>query len=151
MKITLKDYLTANGKYPNRENHEELTDQYIVNATSLVASVNKLLQLLGVESAKVSSGFRPLAANMRAGGAKKSNHMKCLAIDLEDADGNIARKCLANMALLKSCGLYLEDPRWTMKENKAGGYSGWTHLQSVATAKNPFIPTSGAPPTPHFL
>lgn len=122
--ITLKDYLTASGKYPEREKHPEVTAEVLKNAESLLKKVNALLKELKVESVKVSSGFRPQSVNANVhGAAKKSNHMTGNAIDLADSNGKLDILFLQNRPLLEKYGLYLEHPDATLQ---------WSHLQQVA-------------------
>ncbi len=121
--ITLKDYLTASGSYPDREKHKELTEDYLKNAEELLTAVNSFLdEIKWTGSRKVSSGFRPSAANSAAGGAKKSLHMTCQAVDL--ADDNLAKECEKHPKSLKKYGLFLEDPAST---------KGWCHLDISKT------------------
>jgi len=117
--ITLKDYLTASGKYPERENHAELTAEKIENAYRLLTVVNAFLADLGVNNVTVSSGFRPSAANSAAGGAKKSLHMQCLAVDLVDQSGNLDKLIESRNEVKKIYGIWQEDPVSTR---------GWVHL-----------------------
>lgn len=121
--ITLKDYLTASGKYPERENHVELTAEKIENAYKLLTAVNAFLADLGVNNVTVSSGFRPSAANSAAGGAKLSYHCKALAIDLlDDKKQTLAKKITSEM--LRKHGLFMEDEKYTVGKN-----TNWVHLQ----------------------
>lgn len=117
--ISLKDYLTASGKYPERENHVELTAEKIENAYRLLTAVNVFLADLGVNNVTVSSGFRPSAANSAAGGAKKSLHMQCLAVDLVDQSGNLDKLIESRNEVKKIYGIWQEDPVSTR---------GWVHL-----------------------
>lgn len=117
--ISLKDYLTASGKYPERENHVELTAEKIENAYRLLTAVNSFLAELCINNVTVSSGFRPSAANSAAGGAKKSLHMQCLAIDLVDQSGNLDKLIESRNEVKKKYGIWQEDPVST---------AGWIHL-----------------------
>lgn len=122
--ITLKDYLTASGRYPEREKHLEVTAEVIKNAEDLLRKVNAFLAELKIDKVKVSSGFRPSQVNAATpGAAKKSNHMRGLAIDLADPTGKLDILFLSNQPLLEKHGLYLEHPDSTLQ---------WAHLQSVA-------------------
>lgn len=122
--ITLNDYISASGKYPERAFHPECTPDVRLNARDLLARVNDLLTILGI-SAKVASGFRPSQVNARIKGAAKfSKHMSGLAVDLQDLDGEIARRIQANKKLLDKYDLYMEKPTFT---------KGWVHLQSIRT------------------
>lgn len=120
--ISLNDYITASGKYPDRAKSPELTDEVRKNATVLLELVNSLLADLGVESVKVSSGFRPSDVNSKVpGAAKKSLHMTGMAIDLEDADGALDALITKNPDILDKYGLWLENPAST---------NGWSHLDN---------------------
>ena len=71
---------------------------------------------------RVSSGFRPASTNAKVGGAKRSGHLRGLAIDLSDPDGQLDTLLAANPQLLRKYGLFLEDPRATV---------GWAHLDQI--------------------
>ena len=133
--ITIKDYLTASGKYPDREHHPEVTPQLLENATKLLIAVNSLLDDLGIFTAKVSSGFRPSDVNAATpGSAKKSAHLSGLAIDLEDPDGKLDELISMCDPLKKKYGLWQEDPAKTVH---------WAHIDQVARtprAENTFKP-----------
>ena len=138
MHITLKDYLTASGSYPEREKHKELTPELLKNAEKLLTQVNQLLKDLGVSSARVSSGFRPSEVNAAtAGAAKKSLHTQCLAIDIiDDKNQSLANKInkLENEAkdqFLGKYGLWLEHPEATKGKN-----TNWCHLD-LSTSRSP--------------
>jgi hypothetical protein len=120
--ITLRDFLTASGKYPDRESSEELTEELLGNASILLDKVNKFLQDIEIQGGtlKVSSGFRPAAVNAAIpNAAKKSNHMICKAIDLEDHDGSLDALVAKHPDLLRKYELFQEDPEST---------KGWCHL-----------------------
>lgn len=134
-KITLKDYLTASGKYPERENHPEATAEVKAAAEKLLVKVNAFLDELAIEKRKVSSGFRPSAVNAATpGSAKKSLHMTGHAIDLEDPTGELDQKIDARDDLKKKYGLWQESPAHT---------KNWAHLDDKDRGprpKNTFIP-----------
>lgn len=113
-----------------RDNADPLTKDQLYNLLDLLPRVN-LIRFHYNKALSVSSGYRPEAINAAVGGAKKSNHTQCKAVDFKDPDGSFAKWCLANMDLLKKAGLYMEDP---------GHTKGWVHLQSTPTKNNPFIP-----------
>lgn len=102
---------------------KELTPAIKANAVEVIRRVNALLTRAGLKLKDASSGWRPSAVNADAGGAKKSNHMQGLAIDVEDADQALQKWCLKNTAVLEELGLWMEHPRDT---------PSWCHLQSVA-------------------
>ena len=99
-----------------------LTVELEMNLTKLLACLNKFRAAYG-KPLLVSSGYRPPQINNQVtGAAKKSNHMKCLACDFKDPDGELAKWCLLNLDVLKGCELWLEAPSKT---------PGWCHLQCV--------------------
>jgi hypothetical protein len=108
------------------------------NLQILLLKLNAFRKIYG-KPMVVSSGYRDIARNKNVGGAKKSNHMLCLACDFIDIDGSLDRFCVDNIHLLKKCGLYLEHPKWT---------KGWCHLQVIPPSSNNviFIPSNSAPP-----
>lgn len=133
--ISLNDYLSASGKYPERVNSKELTPEYLKNAENLLERVNALLAELGVKSVKVSSGFRPNSANKAAGGATKSAHLRCMAVDLVDGKNQTLGKTLLKFPdLLRKHGLFMENILYT---------SSWVHLDCVPRkdrASRTFVP-----------
>ncbi len=104
---------------------DEFTPTVKLRSEELVDKVNNLLTVWGGFT-QITSGWRPAEVNaalvISRGAAKKSNHMKGLAVDLLDKAGNLDTWCLANLKVLEDNGLYLEDPAST---------EGWCHLQSV--------------------
>ena len=123
-----------------REKAHPLSKAQEANLERLLKAANEVRKAYG-KPMVVSSGYRPAAINAAVGGAKRSNHMECLAVDFRDTDGSLVLWCLNNLALLKSIGFYMEDPRWT---------KGWVHLQIIAprSGKRIFIPAAGTPPHP---
>lgn len=91
------------------------------NLEKLHKSINKLRTAYG-KPMIVSSGYRSPSQNAAAGGAKRSNHMSCLAVDIHDVDGQLDAWCLSNLEVLEKCGLWLEHPDATPR---------WCHLQVV--------------------
>lgn len=125
--ITLEDYITASGKYKDRLQSEELTDEVKENAIQLLNKVNQLLKELGITSCTVSSGFRPSAVNANIkGAAKKSLHMVGKAVDIADVNNEIGKKILTRPDLLKKYSLWLEDITCTKT---------WCHLD-IGTRKD---------------
>ncbi len=120
--ITLERYLTSDEKYPYRIKSSELTGDVKANAIKLLFYVNKLLQDLNINDVEINSGWRTIADNEKAGGSKKSNHLRGLAIDIADKDGKIDELCKNNIDLLEKHGIYIESPDKTV---------GWSHMQVV--------------------
>ena len=87
-----------------------------------VERANRLLSEFG-EDRRVTSGYRTPAINAATpGAAKRSKHMTCQAIDLEDHDGDLDEWCIDNPGVLERLGLWQEHPAAT---------KGWCHLQTV--------------------
>jgi hypothetical protein len=114
-----------------REKLYPLTKEQLENACDLLAAVHYLMGLLGIEEFKLSSGYRPSHYNKAAGGAARSGHLTCEAIDISDPGNEIGKKILERLDLLEKCGLYLEDISYT--EN-------WLHLQIRPTSRRVFRP-----------
>ena len=102
--------------------HEEfpLNMELLMNLAELMAAINYIRGRYG-KPLMVSSGYRPGYYNTQAGGAKKSPHISCEAIDVLDSSGEFAKWCLENTHELAKAGLYMEDPEYTI---------GWVHLQT---------------------
>ncbi len=132
--ISLSDYLTTSGAYPEREKSSELTPELRKNAERLLKAVNSLLSEIDAKFAKVSSGFRPAVVNAGIGNAaKKSLHMQCLAVDiLDDRSQSLGKKLAANPDLLRKYGLFLEDLDATKGKN-----TNWAHLDLGTRADRP--------------
>lgn len=133
--ISLQDYLTASGKYPERASSPELTPELLANASLLLQAVNALLAELHIHNAKVSSGFRPSTVNAGVpGAAKRSLHMQCLACDIHDRDGSLDKLIESRDDLKKKHGLWQESPAAT---------PSWLHIDCKnrgVRAKNTFMP-----------
>lgn len=112
--IKLEDWITASGKYPERMNSDELTQEVKDAAIILLNKVNQLLKELNITEAKVSSGFRPSAVNNATPhAAKRSLHMTGKAVDIFSADGKLCQLVLTRPDLLHKYGLWMEDPNAT--------------------------------------
>lgn len=130
MAITLNDWVTSSGRYPERAKSKELTDEVKANAEELLKRVNAALKELGIEKASVSSGFRPSDANRAAGGAKKSGHTIGLSIDIldinEKIDGSFDTK--EGQDVLEKYKLWQEHPSKT---------KNWSHIDMVTRPIRP--------------
>jgi hypothetical protein len=126
--ITLDTWLTSSGQFPKRAESSELTPEIRKNAEQLCRDVSNCLRELGIMMVRVSSGFRPSAANAAAGGAKRSGHLRGLAIDLSDPEGHLDELLSKNPQILKKHGLYIENPKVTI---------GWCHLDQLPRADRP--------------
>lgn len=127
--LTIQDYwMGRDRKYP-----DSLTPEIEGNALELIDRVNILLSEFGQER-KVNSGWRPPEVNGKTpGAAPLSKHMKGLAIDLADPEGDLDEWCMDNLDSLERIGLWMEHPAAT---------KGWCHLQSLPprSGKRVFYP-----------
>lgn len=125
VKLTLNDVVTASGRYPDRANSLELTDEVKSSINDLITRVNALLTELGINQVSVTSGFRPTTVNATiANAAKKSLHTQGKAVDLlDDASQKLANLLVKSPNLLKKHGLWIEDPAATKGQN-----TNWVHL-----------------------
>lgn len=129
----------------NRAKFEDLDKEIQDNLLDLLEKINKIRQIYN-KPMKVNDGLRIEAG----GGSKKSNHLKGLAIDIDDDDQGTLWFWLMKpeqMQLLKDVGLWLEHGCWT----HANGMS-WVHLQTVPPKSNLriFIPDEKPNPNPNF-
>lgn len=140
--ISLKQYITSDGKYPNFANtwleageHDKLEEA----AKALLIKVNVLLATAGID-APVSSGWRPAAHNFAIGGSQNSKHIFAQAVDLWDPDKRLGEWCMDNQQVLKELGLYMESLSTT--HAAANRMKRWVHAQTVAprSGKTVFIP-----------
>lgn len=103
----------------------------LILSTSLDVLLNRInaLEALCPFKFKLSSGYRPGKYNKAAGGAARSAHLTCEAVDIVDVRGVIKTWCIKNIDKLSELGLYMEDPAKTKT---------WVHLQTRKTKANPF-------------
>jgi len=140
--ITINDYFTdfvtkqdRRKLYPN-----EFTDEIQTNAEELLEKVNAFLTELSVESAQVTSGWRPESVNVKiTNAAKKSAHMIGKAVDILDNKNQDLVQLVANHPnLLRKYGLFMEDMNSTRGKN-----TNWLHLDVMARSDRPsrtFLP-----------
>ncbi len=102
-----------------RDTEYPLSELLERNLEKLYTAINHLRSAYG-KPMNVTSGYRPGHYNKAAGGAKRSAHLTCEAVDIADGDGSLARWCLNNLDILQAAGLWLESPART---------KGWCHLQ----------------------
>lgn len=109
-----------------------LTEEMQNNLEGLLIAANKFRDFYG-KPLIVSSGYRPAAENTSAGGAKKSTHLVCQAIDFNDKSKELKDWLKKNPDILEKCNLYQESPDYTPT---------WVHIQTRKTAsgKRIFIP-----------
>lgn len=140
--ITLNDWITSSGSYPDRVNSVELTEEVINNAKVLLSRVNKLLNDLKWEDKiKISSGFRPsnINANVK-GSAKKSGHMTGNALDIlqlkpNNKLGELIRKTQNNQGKLGILGI--NELMMEQLESTIGQNTNWVHLDTINRPERP--------------
>lgn len=132
----------------------ELTFAIRANAEETVRRWNALLAhadndgvcLILIDGSPVASGWRPRDINERTANAgAASTHLSAEALDGHDAKPGrpFARWCLQHTApwctqlgnpdLLAEVGLWMEDPRWTWREDRTDEKKSglpWVHLQT---------------------
>lgn len=113
-----------------REAEYPLSPELKGNLDKLLVSVNKLRAYWG-KPLVVTSGYRPGHYNKQAGGAHKSAHLTCEAVDFRDTDGSLDAFCMQHPGILEDCGLYLEHPDST---------PGWCHLDLKPRKNRVFRP-----------
>lgn len=118
----------------------EYNDDIKNNAIKLLALINQLLNELGIDSADVTSGWRPPQINNKTtNAAKKSYHMLGMACDILDDDNQCLAKLVGSRPdLLKKYGLWMESPQSTKGIN-----TNWCHLDYGTRADRPsrvFLP-----------
>lgn len=127
--LSLDDLITSSGKYPDRAKSNELTEEVKQNLLLLLERVNAILSDLEIDKVEVSSGFRPSSVNASiAGAAKKSLHMRGLAVDLADQSGTLKGIIQCSPHLLKTYELWLESPDATPT---------WCHLDLGTRSERP--------------
>lgn len=114
MPLTRDDILQGHDKaYP-------LTPVMEDNLARLLTQVNMLEEEYPEDFLfKVTSGYRPPPVNQRVGGAKRSAHLICEAVDIADPGGKLAKWCYENQDVLEFLGLCMEHPSAT---------KGWLHV-----------------------
>jgi len=113
--ITRREYLMG------RDLEAPLTPKQEDNLLKLLGAINMFRAIYG-KPMIVSSGYRTPKVNAAIGGAKKSKHLTCEAVDILDRNREIALFCLHNLDILQKCGLWIENPEKT---------PGWVHFQCV--------------------
>ena len=121
----------------NRDKEFPLSSEQEANLEALTVVLNAIRTAYG-KPMTISSCYRPAAINAAVGGAKKSNHMMCLAADIADKDGAFTSWIMSNLDKVKGFGVgAIEDPKFT---------KGWCHIQlpAVKSGKFVFVPFSNS-------
>ena len=122
-----------------RIKEEELTPEMKADMEDLLERVNRLLfdfyqrNPMTKKNRGITSGYRSPAINAAIGGAKKSNHMICQAVDIEDGDGELGKWLMRQPEKLIEFDLYMESKTST---------PNWVHLQlqKPRSGKRIFLP-----------
>lgn len=132
------DYVT---KQDRRSQYaDQFTTDIQTNAQALLEKVNAFLTDIGVQTAQVTSGWRPASVNNKVtNAAKKSYHMIGSAVDILDNKNQDLAKLVANNAnLLRKYSLFMEDMNATKGIN-----TNWVHIDCGTRADRPsriFLP-----------
>lgn len=140
--LTVEDWVTSSGRYPDRKKSPSLTQEVLAEAALTISAVNGLLDDIGYdEPVSISSGFRPPEVNANVkGAAKKSAHMTGLAVDIfqpkpENKLGKLVRSLQADKGkdgVLGKRGLMMEALEATVGTN-----SLWSHFDRVVRSDRP--------------
>lgn len=124
------EFISVNEYLMGRIKMADLTAEQVGNMNTLIPAVNQFLERFG-EKRAVNSGYRSPEINQASGGKKKSNHLICAAVDLEDKDARLYNFARANEKILKELGLWCEERM-----------GGWLHMQCVSpkSGKRFFLP-----------
>lgn len=133
---------------------KEHSIEHEVNATRLLAKVNKLLQLSSdcgvyadwvdpdtgcqISGSKGGSGDGGYRLSNSLTGMPNSKHKSANAVDVYDPDRRLAQWCLDSRVALADAGLYCEDFRYTPV---------WLHFQDIPpkSGKRIYIPSASPP------
>lgn len=132
LKLSVEKFLMG------RIKEEELTPEMKADMYDLLDKVNRLLFDFYTRNPDekeriITSGYRSPAINAAAGGAKKSKHMLCQAIDLSDSTGTLGKWLTRQPDKLSEFDLYMEAKSATPT---------WVHLQLTKprSGKRIFLP-----------
>lgn len=115
------NYLSFEDLLMQRHWEYPVTEEQAVNMARVWYRVNQLLTKYPVElkGPRVSSGYRPGHYNTQAGGAAKSAHLTCEAVDIRDPGNGLDQWIDANPKVLEEVNLWREEAAKT---------NGWSHL-----------------------
>lgn len=130
--VTLEQYLM--GRHKMSHFVEEYTSEHEANAIDLLHRVNSVLKCYpewqNGKKFTITSGWRPAKYNASIGGALRSRHITCQAVDLSDNFGDLGVWLLANQKKLSEANLAIEDPKYTIKKRSDGTFARWVHIQT---------------------
>lgn len=127
------NYVSFDELLMNRHWEYPVTELEAVNMARVWFRANKLLSQYpaNLTPPLVSSGYRPGHYNTQAGGAPKSTHLSCEAIDVADQGNGLDQWLDANPMKLIECDLWREAPDRT---------AGWVHLDIRPRKMRTFTP-----------
>lgn len=139
--ITKAEYLKGRDvQYPL-----DYTDEISDNIDQFLIIFNRV-QLAYAVVMNVNSGWRPPSVNASVPGAARfSKHMIGKAIDINDPDDRVMKWSLANLDLLSSLELFLEDFRWCSTSVGRWVHFGWG---SPKSGHRIFVPDASRDPDP---
>ena len=100
------------------------------NLDDLLVKMNKL-PAIWARPMVVTSGYRSPEYNKKIGGAAKSDHCLCKAVDIYDPKQELQAWCLKNEQILKDIGLWCEHFCKT---------PNWCHFTTSRKSKTFFMP-----------
>jgi len=115
------NYVSYDELLMNRHWEYPISEAEAVNMARVWFRLNRLLAQYpaNLTSPLISSGYRPGHYNVQAGGAAKSTHLTCEAVDVKDSGNGLDQWIDANPIKLVECDLWREAPDRT---------NGWVHL-----------------------
>lgn len=127
------NYVTFEDLLMQRHWEYPITEAMAVNMARVWFRINKLLSQYPAEikGPRVSSGYRPGHYNTQAGGAAKSTHLSCEAVDIRDPGNGLDQWLDSNQSKLIECELWREAPEKT---------NGWSHLDTRPRRSRTFNP-----------
>jgi hypothetical protein len=127
------NYISYDELLMNRHWQYPLTEADAINMARVWFRINKLVaQYPATLTAPiVSSGYRPGHYNTQAGGAKRSTHLTCEAVDIKDPGNGLDQWLDSNHAKLVECELWREAPDRS---------PGWCHLDIRPRKSRTFNP-----------
>lgn len=128
------NYISYDELLMNRHWEYPIDEMEAVNMARVWYRVNKLLSQYptNMTGSLVSSGYRPGHYNTQAGGAAKSTHLTCEAVDVADPGNGLDQWLDSNPSKLIECELWREDPARTE--------GGWCHLDIRPRKSRTFNP-----------
>lgn len=121
-----KIYFTSEDLLMNRDLEYPLSGELEANLLDLLDAANAMAAAYEADTGRileVRSAYRPGRYNVAAGGARRSAHLYCLAIDWADPDGAVDEWVMANLERMRDFGFVgIEHPDSTV---------GWSHCDLV--------------------